>query len=167
MNRASLSLLFTFVVLVLSQIFLFNQLHLLGSINPLVYVYFFIHHRLDANQTQFIALSFALGFLLDLLTQGAGGHTISAITVAFLRPRIIALNFSVVLQEATPQWDQIPFLKQFLFSVWMVFIHHLVYFLVLFFSFSSLFIVFKQTFLTGIFTLTFLWVVQLLFKSKK
>ena len=166
MNRANLSILFLLIVLVLLQVFLFNQLHLFGSINPMIYLYFLIYHRLDANQTQFILFAFALGFSLDLLTQGAGGHTISAITIAFLRPRFFALSFSSVLQETINSLHQMPFYRQFIFSLWIVFLHHFIYFLVLFFSFSTLFIVLKHTFLNGIFTLTFLSVGQLFFRKK-
>lgn len=132
----------------------------------MIYLYFLIYHRLDANQTQFILLAFALGFTLDLLLQGAGGHTLSSITIATLRPQIFSLSFGSVLQETTKNLNQMLFYRQFYFSIWIVFLHHLIYFLVLFFSFSTFFIVLKQTLLTGIFTLTFLTVKQLFIGKK-
>jgi rod shape-determining protein MreD len=166
MNRANLSIFSLLVFLILLQVFIFNQLHLFGSINPMIYLYFLIYHRLDANQTQFILLAFALGFTLDLLLQGAGGHTLSSITIATLRPQIFSLSFGSVLQETTKNLNQMLFYRQFYFSLWIVFLHHLIYFLVLFFSFSTFFIVLKQTLLTGIFTLTFLTVKQLFIGKK-
>jgi len=166
MNRANLSIFSLLVFLILLQVFIFNQLHLFGSINPMIYLYFLIYHRLDANQTQFILLAFALGFTLDLLLQGAGGHTLSSITIATLRPQIFSLSFGSVLQETTKNLNQMLFYRQFYFSIWIVFLHHLIYFLVLFFSFSTFFIVLKQTLLTGIFTLTFLTVKQLFIGKK-
>lgn len=132
----------------------------------MIYLYFLIYHRLDANQTQFILLAFALGFTLDFLSQGAGGHTLSSITIATLRPQIFSLSFGSVLQETTKNLNQMLFYRQFYFSLWIVFLHHLIYFLVLFFSFSTFFIVLKQTLLTGIFTLTFLTVKQLFIGKK-
>lgn len=165
MNRANLSILSLLVVLMFLQVFLFNHLHLFGSINPMIYLYFFIYYRLDANQTQFILLSFVLGFSLDLLSQGAGGHTISAITISYLRPRIIALNFSSVSQEIS-NLNEMLSLRRFTFSLWIVFIHHFIYFIILFSNFSMLFIILRQTFLTGIFTLTALFLGQLFFKKK-
>lgn len=166
MNRANLSIFSLLVFLILLQVFIFNQLHLFGSINPMIYLYFLIYHRLDANQTQFILLAFALGFTLDFLSQGAGGHTLSSITIATLRPQIFSLSFGSVLQETTKNLNQMLFYRQFYFSLWIVFLHHLIYFLVLFFSFSTFFIVLKQTLLTGIFTLTFLTVKQLFIGKK-
>lgn len=166
MNRANLSIFSLLVFLILLQVFIFNQLHLFGNINPMIYLYFLIYHRLDANQTQFILLAFALGFTLDFLSQGAGGHTLSSITIATLRPQIFSLSFGSVLQETTKNLNQMLFYRQFYFSLWIVFLHHLIYFLVLFFSFSTFFIVLKQTLLTGIFTLTFLTVKQLFIGKK-
>lgn len=166
MNRANLSIFSLLVFLILLQVFIFNQLHLFGSINPMIYLYFLIYHRLDANQTQFILLAFALGFTLDFLSQGAGGHTLSSLTIATLRPQIFSLSFGSVLQETTKNLNQMLFYRQFYFSLWIVFLHHLIYFLVLFFSFSTFFIVLKQTLLTGIFTLTFLTVKQLFIGKK-
>jgi len=167
MNRETLFLIISPLFLIFLQVFLCNHLNILGHINPMVYLYFFVFHRLDTNQSVFIALAFGIGFVLDILTQGAGAYTISTLTIAFLRTRIMALNFSDSLQETSPTLSQIPFYKQFLFSMWIVLLHHFLYFLVVYFSFSALLTILKQTFLFGIFTLTFLWVGHLFFRVKK
>ncbi|MEC8636046.1 MAG: rod shape-determining protein MreD, partial [Bacteroidota bacterium] len=95
MNRDNLISIFQFFLLLFLQSFLINQINLFGFINPNLYLLFLIVYRLDANPTLLIILGFALGLLLDLLTQGAGGHTIASLTIAFLRPFIIRFSFGV------------------------------------------------------------------------
>ena len=167
MKTFDFSILIKFFFLVFLQVILFNGFYFLGTINPLIYVFFFFRYRLDKNQTQFILVAFLLGFTIDLLTQSAGGHTISATSIAYLRPRIISLSLGRFLKETSPSLNQISIYNQFLFLMWIVLIHHLIYFFVIFLSFSSLLIVFQKTFFTGIFTLVFIWIGHLFFKQKK
>ena len=166
MKTFDFSILILFFFLVFLQVILFNGFYFFGTINPLIYVFFFFHYRLDKNQTRFILISFLLGFTIDLLTQGAGGHTISAISIAYLRPQIISLSLGRFLKETSPSLNRISIYNQFLFSMWIVLIHHLIYFFVIFLSFSSLLIVFKKTFFTGIFTLVFIWIWHLFLNKR-
>ena len=85
MNRDNLISIFQFFLLLFLQSFLLNNINLFGFINPNFYLLFIIVYRLDGNPTLLIILGFALGLLLDLLTQGSGGHTIATLTIAFLR----------------------------------------------------------------------------------
>ena len=95
MNRNNITLLISFILLVFFQTLVFNNLYLFGFINPMVYVLFLVIYRFDYDQTFFILLSFILGFLIDFLSQSGGAHTLSTLTIGFLRPSIIKYTFSV------------------------------------------------------------------------
>ena len=76
MNSSSLQLVSMFVLMVLLQVMLFNNLQLFGFINPMVYLFFIIMYRFESDQTLFILLSFILGFSIDFLSQSGGAHSI-------------------------------------------------------------------------------------------
>ena len=83
----------SFVVIVLAQVMVFNHLHVFKTINPIIYLLFFVFYRFESNQTLLIALSFLLGFSIDLLSQSGGAHTIATLTIGFIRPFIIRYAF--------------------------------------------------------------------------
>ena len=95
MNRDNIISIFQFLLLLLLQAFLLNNINFFGFINPNLYLLFILVYRLDGNPTLLIILGFVMGLLLDLLTQGSGGHTIATLTIAFIRPFIIRFSFGV------------------------------------------------------------------------
>ena len=55
MNSINLKTLALFVLLILVQVLIFNQMNLFGFINPMIYLLFLILYRFDQNQTLFIS----------------------------------------------------------------------------------------------------------------
>ena len=131
MNRDNIISIFQFFLLLFLQSFLINQINLFGFINPNLYLLFLIVYRLDANPTLLIILGFALGLLLDLLTQGAGGHTIASLTIAFLRPFIIRFSFGVNYDVPMGMIKGSLLTQRLLYLLLIIFIHHLVLFIII------------------------------------
>jgi len=80
-----------FVVVVLLQIFLFNNLNLSLYINPLVYVVFLLLLPMEIHAALLLVLALLTGVTLDLLTGTAGLNTIASLATAFFRPFILLL----------------------------------------------------------------------------
>ena len=133
MNRDNLISIFQFFLLLFLQSFLINQINLFGFINPNLYLLFLIVYRLDANPTLLIILGFALGLLLDLLTQGAGGHTIASLTIAFLRPFIIIFSFGVNYDVPMGMIKGSLLTQRLLYLLLIIIIQHLVLFIIIYF----------------------------------
>ena len=155
-----------FSLLILLQAFLLNNINLFGFINPYFYLLFLINYRFDNNPTLLIIIGFIMGFLLDLLSQGAGGHTIAALTIAFLRPYIIRFSFGVNSDIPMGMVRGTSLSNRLLYLGLMVFIHHLILFIVIYFSLKSISIIFKYTFFTTIFSFILLWISYGFFKTK-
>ena len=83
MNRDLITLLLSFVTLVLIQVILFNNINIFGFINPMIYLLFLVIFRFDSDQTLFILICFILGFCIDFLSQSGGAHTIASLTTGF------------------------------------------------------------------------------------
>ena len=166
MNRDNLISILQFLLLLLLQSFLLNNINFLGFINPNLYILFVIAYRLDGDSTLLIILAFTLGLLLDLLTQGSGGHTIASLTIAFLRPYIIRFSFGVSYDVPMGMIKGSPLSQRLLYLLLMIFIHHLVLFSVIYFSFDNIIAIIKNTLFSSFFTYILVYISLGLFKEK-
>ena len=167
MNSDNIISIFQFIFLLFLQAFLLNNINLFGFINPNLYLLFIVVFPLNSNSTLLIVLGFLLGLLLDLLTQGSGGHTIASLTIAFLRPYIVKFSFGVnyelplgMIQGSLPS-------QRLLYLSLVIFIHHLVLFSVIYFSFDNIITIIKNTLFTSFFTFILIYISLGLFKEKK
>ena len=83
MNNALFLTLLRFVLLVLTQVLIFNSLNFMGGINPMVYVIFFYWYPLKGNQSIFMLVSFFLGLLIDMFSDTLALGAIASLTVAY------------------------------------------------------------------------------------
>ena len=74
--------------LIFLQLLIFDRVNLFGFMNPSIYIIVLITHRYDLDQFNFIIIGFLLGFMMDILSQSAGSHSLSCVTVSYLRPFI-------------------------------------------------------------------------------
>ena len=165
MNRDNLILIFRFLLLLFLQAFLLNNINFFGFINPNLYLLFIIVYRLDGNPTLLIVLGFVMGLLLDLLTQGLGGQTIAALTIAFLRPYIIRFSFGVNYDVPMGMIKGSLLTQRLLYLSLMVVIHNLVLCSVIYFSFYNTITILKNTLFTSLFTFILIYISLRLFKK--
>ena len=166
MNRDNIISIFQFFLLLFIQSFLINQINLFGFINPNLYLLFLVVYRLDANPTLLIILGFALGLLLDLLTQGAGGHTIASLTIAFFRPFIIRFSFGVNYDVPMGMIKGSLLTQRLFYLSLIIFVHHLVLFTIIYFSFENILSILKNTLFTSFFTFILVYICLGLYKEK-
>ena len=166
MNRDSLILIFQFFLLLLLQSFLLNNINFFGFINPNLYLLFIIVYRLDGNSTTLIILGFVLGLLLDLLTQGSGGHTIATLTIAFLRPFIVRFSFGVNYDLPMGMIKGSPLSQRLIYLLLMILVHHLVLYSIIYFSLDNTLTILKNTLFTSFFTFILVYTSLGLFKEK-
>ncbi len=89
-----------FIVLVLLQVFLFDNLNLSPYCYPLVYVGFILLLPVTLLPAWTLLLGFAIGAVTDLLSGTPGLHTIAATATAFCRPLFMNLTIGKeTLQE--------------------------------------------------------------------
>ena len=166
MNRDNIISIFQFLLLLLLQAFLLNNINFFGFINPNLYLLFILVYRLDGNPTLLIILGFVMGLLLDILTQGSGGHTIATLTIAFIRPFIIRFSFGVNYDVPMGMIKGSLLNQRLLYLSLMVVIHHLVLYSVVYFSFENIITILKNTLFTSFFTFILVYISLGLFKEK-
>jgi rod shape-determining protein MreD len=165
-NSDNLISIFQFFLLLLLQAFLLNNINFFGFINPNIYLLYIIVYRLDGNPTLIIILGFIMGILLDLLSQGSGGHTIATLTIAFIRPFIIRFSFGVNYDVPMGMIKGSLLNQRLLYLSMMVVIHHLILYSVIFSSFENIVNILKNTLFTSFFTFILVYISLGLFKEK-
>ncbi|MBL6692545.1 MAG: rod shape-determining protein MreD [Flavobacteriaceae bacterium] len=167
MSRYNIVVILQFILLLFVQAFLLSNINFFGFINPNLYLLFFLMYRFDGDRTALIILGFLMGLLLDLLTQGSGGHTIASLTITYLRPYIIRFSFGVNYDVPMGMIRGSLVNQRVAYFLQMILIHHLLLFVVIYFSFDNILTIIKNTFLSAFFTFVLVYFSLGLFKERK
>ena len=77
-----ISNIFLALILIFGQALFFNNINFLGSINPLIYIYFIAYFPLKNNRTLFIFCAFIYGFIIDIFSDTHAIHAAATLTIA-------------------------------------------------------------------------------------
>ncbi|MEO9512602.1 MAG: rod shape-determining protein MreD [Flavobacteriaceae bacterium] len=144
---------FRFILLVLTQVLIFNTLNLLGFINPLIYVIFLYWYPIKGNRGLFMIASFFLGFIIDVFSDTMALHAIATLTVAYIRPVIMRFCFGVNYEFQNFSFKNTTKIQRLTFLGLLILIHQVVFFSLEIISLSHILLIFKKVFTTGIVTL--------------
>ena len=79
-----------FIVLILIQILIMNNVQFSGYVNPFFYVLFILLLPFETPNWLLLVLAFILGFTVDLFTGSYGMHAAACVFMAFLRPSVLS-----------------------------------------------------------------------------
>ena len=160
---------FSFLLFLLSQIYIFNNIELFGYLNPYVYVLFILILPLEIPRTLLLIASFVMGFSIDYFSNTIGINIIACVLIAYLRPGLI--------RSLTQKTDLDPGMKIgipdfgfgwfFTYTTILVVIHHLILFYLEVFSFNGFFETLKRSLLSASFTIIIIIIGQYLFYQTK
>ncbi len=158
------------MLLFLLQIYVFNNIELLGYLNPYVYVLFILLLPLETPRMLLLIASFIMGFSIDYFSNTIGLNMIACVLIAYLRPGLI--------RALSPKSEQDPGIKIgirdlgfrwfFIYASILVIVHHLVLFYLEVFRFNEFFETLKRSLFSAVFTIVIIIISQyLFFKPKK
>ncbi|MFK8059362.1 MAG: rod shape-determining protein MreD [Polaribacter sp.] len=153
MNK-TLNIVFLFIILLLLQVFVLNNINFLGKINPYLYIAFVFLFPLRENRFSFLFFSFLLGLFIDFFSDTGGIHAFSILCIAYTRLFFVKVFFKK-LPVDYPFFNlrSEAFGKVFNYVVTLTVIHHLIYFSFINFSFQNTSMVLLNTLYSSIFTL--------------
>jgi rod shape-determining protein MreD len=157
-----------FVVLVLVQVLILNNIQFSGFINPYIYILFILLLPFTIPGYFLLGLSFLLGFAIDVFNSTPGVHAGATVLLGFLRPGIAQLISSRELIEKgnTPNMSQLGFANFIKYTVIAVLVHHLFLFYAEAFSFSDFFETFLRYILSSAFSIVIILASQfIVFKN--
>ena len=155
-----------FVVLVLVQVILLNNINFLGFINPFIYLIFILIYPLNGNQTLLIFLSFLLGLCIDIFGDSGGVHAAACVFIAYIRPQVLKFSFGISYEYNMIKIQKSPLVERITYISLMVLLHHLVLFSIEIFSLSHILLLLKSTLFSGIFSIVVIFCTLLLFSRK-
>ncbi len=156
-----------FVVLILLQVLLFNQINLFGYVNPYIYLLFIILYPIMENRAAFIFTSFLLGLVIDIFSDSGGIHAAACVSVAYIRPAILRFAFGINYEFQAVHLSKTPLAQRFTYLAIIILVHHLIIFSLDFFSFTHILSILNRTLLSGAFTLILCLIIIPLFSYKK
>lgn len=132
--------LFVFVLLVLMQVLLFNNVRISGYINPQVYVFFILMLSVHTRGYVLLLTAFLLGIVVDSFNDSLAIHTMATLLMAFFRPAVLRLLLGNVSLEGieAPSFHSFGTVALFVYIFILVILHHLALFFLEIFRFSEL-----------------------------
>ena len=153
MNKNIIKSVVQFILLMLSQIVIFNNINFLGYINPYPYILFLLLFPFTSNRSLLILTAFVSGLLMDIFGDSGGIHAAACLTLAYLRPVALRIAFGVSYEYNTIRISNTTLYERFVYITILVVIHHFVLFLLEVFNISSILYILQKTLFTSIFTI--------------
>ena len=142
-----------FLGLVLFQVLLFNNIQVAGVINPFLYVYFIIALPIHINRISLVGIGFVMGIVIDMFSNTWGIHAMATTFVAYLRPYILRLISTQEEQDRIMPRFRTMGANYLKYIVLIVFIHHLLLFLLEVFSFKYFWLVLLKSLVSTLITI--------------
>ncbi len=155
-----------FVLLVITQVLIFNNLNFLGLINPMVYVIFFYWYPIKRNRAIFMLTAFLLGLVIDVFSDSLALNALASVTIAYARPAIMRFCFGVNYDFQNFSFKNTTKLQRITFMALLIFIHHLIFFSFEILSIAHILLILKKVFATGTVTLILCVLFSSLFSPK-
>lgn len=158
-----------FFVIAAFQVFILDGVHLLGYINPLIYLWFILMLPTNTPKWAVLLLSFSMGFVIDIFSGYIGFHCAVLTFIGFIRPLFINIFFSgkEIESNLRPSIAEMGLSTFLPYLAFLVFIHHFLYFSFEIFSFSEFFKTLLRIFLSSITTILLILLFDFLFFRKR
>lgn len=157
-----------FVVLVLIQVLILNQIEFNGYINPFLYILFILRLPPSLGREYVMLAAFFLGFCIDVFSNSMGLHMAASVFLAYFRPYLI--NIVTIRGGADFETLNIRQLKIGRFVTYAglaALTHHFFLFYMDVFKLSEFFHTFLRAIVSSVFTLILLLMAEYLTAGKK
>ena len=167
MNNVVASNSIRFVVLLLVQVVLCNNVNFMGYINPYFYIIFIFLFPIRETRMVLLITSFLLGMLVDMFSDSGGVHAAAAVFLAYSRPVLLKSSFGMLYEHQTIKFSNTDLGSLITYVTFGTLIHHFVLFSLEVFNISSILLILKKTLFSSIFTIILSVLIVILFSRNK
>ncbi len=157
-----------FLVIIIVQVLIVNQLNFGRFINPYPYILFILILPIAIPNWSLLPIGFITGLIIDTYQNTPGMHASSMVFLSFMRP--VFLRYIAPRDGFEPGSLPIPaqfgYQWFFKYAVLCVVTHHIFYFFVEAFSFNQFWSTLWKIILSSVFTLLIIMIAQLFGKTK-
>lgn len=169
MNNPWIKYTFRFVVLVLLQVLVLNNMNLGGYIHPYIYLLFILLLPVKMNKNLVLFIAFFTGLTIDYFGNTLGLHAGSSVLLAFARPGVLSLFFKPIdfgkSEEASLK--KVGISGFFRYTLVLVFIHHSALFLFETLDFSNFHFTILRVAMSTLVSTLGIMIVVMMFSSRK
>jgi rod shape-determining protein MreD len=157
-----------FILLILVQVLLFNNIQFSGYVNPYVYLMFILLLPVEIPSWLLLLLSFATGMIMDFFSGSPGMHSSATVVAGFCRPYILRVISPRDGYEPGSNPTMLIYgFRWFLsYTLLMVLIHHSILFYLEVFRFSDFFRTMFRVLLSSLFSITFILLIEFYRRGK-
>lgn len=146
-----------FILLVLAQVLVMNNIQFLGYINPYIYILFILSLPYLTPRWFVLFLAFGIGIIIDIFSDTLGIHAFAAVFIAFFRTGMIKLFTSIEEgNNPTPSFHTFGVGAYIKYIILAVLIHHSTLFFLESLSFMHLWLVAGKIIFSSILTVLLL-----------
>ncbi len=128
-----------FLLLLVLQIVLLNNIRISGYAYPQIYILFILILPVGIAPWLLLVSAFALGLVMDMFSNSLAIHTAASVFMAFCRPGVIKMVAGKVFSDDTyrPGFQSFGGYSLFTYVVFLVLLHHLTLFFLEVFRFTE------------------------------
>ncbi|UGS20798.1 rod shape-determining protein MreD [Flavobacterium cyclinae] len=156
-----------FVVFLFLQLLIFNNINLLGYLNPYPYVLFILLYPVNSNKSVLLLASFAMGILLDMFCNSGGIHAMASLILAYIRPSLFKFAFGLSYEYQTVKIADKITPERITLLLLAIFIHHFVLFFFEYFRLDQILTVLMRTLSSSLFTFVICLLTLFIIKPSK
>lgn len=120
-----------FVVLVLIQVLILNNIHFLRIATPFLYLYFIVKMPVGSPRDLVVLFSFLIGLVIDVFSNTPGMHAAACTLTGFIREPLIRFYMGKDLPDGIyPSYKTFGYGGFFRYILSLVVIHHVTLFLI-------------------------------------
>ncbi|MDR1402347.1 MAG: rod shape-determining protein MreD [Tannerellaceae bacterium] len=119
-----------FVILVLIQALILNNIHFLRLVTPFLYLYFIVKMPVGFTSSRVTFFSFLLGLIIDIFSNTPGMHAAACTFVGFVRPAVIKVLMGDELADTiSPSFKTFGYGGFFRYAAVLAALHHVTLFI--------------------------------------
>jgi rod shape-determining protein MreD len=151
-----------FILLMLLQLLLFNNIQFSGYVNPYVYVMFILLLPIEIPAWILLLLSFLTGVIIDYFSGSPGIHASATVLAGFVRPYVLRILSPRDGYEpnSNPSMLTYGFGWFFAYSLLIILVHHFALFYFEVFRFAEFFRTMLRVLLSSVFSITFILLIE-------
>ena len=151
-----------FILLILFQVLLFNNIQFSGYVNPYVYIMFILLLPIEIPSWLLLLLSFITGLIIDFFSGSPGMHTSATVLAGFVRPYVLRLVSPRDGYDsgADPSMLIYGFRWFLTYTLLIVIIHHITLFYLEVFRLADFFRTLLRIILSTLFSTTFILLIE-------
>lgn len=147
-----------FILLILLQVLLFNNIQFSGYVNPYIYLMFIMLLPVEIPAWLLLLLSFITGGIIDFFSGSPGMHSSATVLAGFVRPYVLRLISPRDGYEpnSDPSMVTYGFRWFLIYTVVIVFVHHTALFYLEVFRFTDFFRTLGRVIISSAFSIAFI-----------